>query len=256
MEKGNVTLKVESNIGIITFSHPQSNALPSQLLELLTHTITRAGKDDSIRVIILKSEGNKAFSAGANFDELIAISDFESGQKFFLGFGNVINAIRLCPKLVIGRVQGKAVGGGVGLAAATDYCLASSSAMIKLSELSIGIGPFVIAPAVERKIGLSALSQLTIDATQWKDAEWARFKGLYADVYETVEELDKAVNQLAVKLSQSSLEAMRSLKKMFWENTDDWDRLLSERAAISGKLVLSDFSKKAIENFKRKMIKK
>ncbi|MEQ6120109.1 enoyl-CoA hydratase/isomerase family protein [Reichenbachiella sp. MALMAid0571] len=256
MEKGNVTLEVENNIGTITFTHPQSNTLPSQLLELLTHTLTNAGKDDSIKVIILKSGGNKAFCAGANFDELISISDFEMGHNFFLGFANVINAIRLCPKLVIGRVQGKTVGGGVGLAAAADYCLACTSAMIKLSELTIGIGPFVIAPVVERKIGFSALSQLTINATEWKNPEWAKSKGLYAEVYETTDELDEAVNKLAVQLSRSNPEAMRSLKKMFWKNTENWNELLSEQAAISGKLVLSDFSKKAIENFKSKMVKK
>ena len=256
MEKGNVTLAVENNIGTITFSHPQSNALPSHLLELLTDTITNAGKNESIKVIILKSDGNKAFCAGANFDELISISDIESGQKFFLGFANVINAVRLCPKFVIGRVQGKAVGGGVGLAAAADYCLATTAAMIKLSELTIGIGPFVIAPAVERKIGLAALSQLTINATQWKDAEWARDKGLFTEIYDTIDQLDNVVNELAIRLSQSSPEAMSLLKKMFWENTDDWDQLLTERAALSGKLVFSEFSKKAMRNFKSKTTKK
>ena len=256
MQKGNVTLEVENNIGTITFSHPQSNALPSHLLTLLTDTISNAGKDHNIKVIILKSDGNKAFCAGANFDELIALSDVESGQKFFLGFANVINAIRLCPKFVIGRVQGKAVGGGVGLAAAADYCLATTAAMIKLSELTIGIGPFVIAPAVERKIGLAAFSQLTINATQWKDAEWARNKGLFAEIYDTIDQLDNVVNELAVQLSQSNPEAMSSLKKIFWENTEDWDELLTDRATISGKLVFSDFSKKAMENFKNKVTKK
>lgn len=256
MEKGNVTLKVENNIGTITFSHPQSNALPSHLLALLTDTISNAGKDDNIKVIILKSGGSKAFCAGANFDELSALSDVKSGQNFFLGFANVINAIRLCPKFVIGRVQGKAVGGGVGLAAAADYCLATTAAMIKLSELTIGIGPFVIAPAVERKIGLAALSQLTINATQWKDAEWARNKGLFAEIYDTIDQLDNVVNELTVQLSQSNPEAMSSLKKIFWEDTGHWDELLAERAALSGKQVLSDFSKKAIANFKSKATKK
>ncbi len=242
----------ESGIATVEFFHPLSNSLPGKILAGLADTITQLGNDHSVKVIILKSAGERAFCAGASFDELISIQDFETGKKFFSGFANVINAARKCPKFIIGRVQGKAVGGGVGMASAVDYCLATKYASVKLSELAVGIGPFVVGPAVERKIGISAMSQMAINATEWFSAKWAKQKGLYAEVYDTTEELDNAVNELAGKLAQSNPEAMKMLKQVFWQGTENWDELLSERAAMSGKLVLSDFTKNFIQQFKKK----
>ena len=247
-----VKLTTENGIGTIEFFHPQSNSLPGHILAELANTITNTGKDESIKVIILKSIGERAFCAGASFDELVAIDTPKNGKKFFLGFANVINAARKCPKFIIGRVQGKAVGGGVGMASATDYCFATKFASAKLSELAIGIGPFVVGPAVERKIGASAFSAMTINATKWFDANWGREKGLYAEVFDTTEEMDTEIEKLASTLSQSNPEAMEGLKKIMWEGTDHWDTLLMERAESSGKLVLSDFTKNAIEKFKAK----
>jgi len=252
MENGSVNTSIANNIGTITFFHPQSNSLPGALLMQLGETIIAAGKNPEITVIVLKSEGSKAFCAGASFDELISIQSMEEGLKFFSGFAHVINAIRTCGKLVIGRVQGKAVGGGVGVASAVDFCYATKAASVKLSELAVGIGPFVVGPAVERKIGMSAMSQLAINATEWESAEWAKEKGLYADIFETEEELDNAVNTLANRLASSNPEAMSELKKIFWKGTENWDTLLVERAGISGRLVLSDFTRNAIQKFKAK----
>ncbi|HEY8403418.1 MAG TPA: enoyl-CoA hydratase/isomerase family protein, partial [Flavobacteriales bacterium] len=250
MNNGTVNSSTHNGITTITFFHPQSNSLPGALLTELGDTITKAGQDEATKVIILRSEGEKAFCAGASFDELIAINDFETGKKFFSGFAYVINAMRTCGKLVIGRVQNKAVGGGVGLASAVDYCFATTKASIKLSELAVGIGPFVVGPAVERKIGVSAMSQLAINATEWQSALWAKEKGLYAEVFETEEEMDKAIQTLAEKLAASNPEAMSELKKIFWQGTENWDTLLTERAGISGRLVLSDFTRNAINKFK------
>lgn len=252
LKEGNVELHIDSGIGTIEFHHPASNSLPGKILKQLADTIYQAGANDEILVIVLKSSGDRAFCAGASFDELISIEDAEIGKNFFMGFANVINAIRKVPKFVIGRVQGKAVGGGVGLASAVDYCLATKSSSIKLSELAIGIGPFVVGPAVERKIGKSAMTGMTIDATTWQTAVWAREKGMYMAIYENVEELDAAVMELASTLSKSNPEAMRELKKTFWSDASHWDALLSERAEYSGKLVLSNFTRKAIEKFKSK----
>lgn len=252
MQEGSVDISIDNGIGTITFFHPQSNSLPGVILSKLAQTIEDAGTNESVRVIILQSKGDRAFCAGASFDELIAIEDLDTGKKFFMGFANVINAARKCPKPIIGRVQGKAVGGGVGLASAVDYCIATSFASVKLSELAVGIGPFVVGPAVERKIGVSAMSQLAINATEWQSAEWAKDKGLYAEVFETAAEMDEAIQVLAQKLANSNPEALRDLKKIFWEGTEHWDELLQERAGMSGTLVLSDFTKKAIEKFKKK----
>ncbi len=250
LAQGKVTSFIKEGIATIEFFHPLSNSLPGKLLAEVAETITALGKDDSVRVIVLKSAGDRAFCAGASFDELISINDIETGKVFFSGFANVINACRKCPKLIIGRVQGKAVGGGVGVASAVDYCVATKFASVKLSELAVGIGPFVVGPAVERKIGTSAMSQLAIDATEWQTAEWAKQKGLYTEVYEHVEDMDKGIDELANKLSNSNPEAMRLLKQIFWKGTEDWDELLKERAAMSGELVLSDFTKNAINKFK------
>ncbi|MFK7904693.1 MAG: enoyl-CoA hydratase/isomerase family protein [Chitinophagales bacterium] len=251
-QQGSVSTAIQNGIATITFYHPSHNSLPSKILAELVGAITSTGKKEEVKVIVLKSEGNRTFCAGASFDELTAIEDFETGKTFFSGFANVINACRKCPKLIIGRVQGKAVGGGVGVASATDYCLATKYAAVKLSELAIGIGPFVVGPAVARKVGESAMSQLAINATEWQSAEWAKNKGLYAEVYDSVEEMDAAIEVLAQKLTTSNPEAMRLLKQVFWQGTAHWDALLAERAAMSGELVLSDFTREAIAKFKAK----
>lgn len=252
INEGGVELQIENGIGTIEFFHPASNSLPGKVLKKLADTITDAGKNDAIKVIVLKSAGDRAFCAGASFDELISIEDAESGKSFFMGFANVINAMRKAPKFIIGRVQGKAVGGGVGLASSVDYCLATKFASVKLSELAIGIGPFVVGPAVERKLGKAGMTSLTIDAASWQTAEWAEAKGMYANTFETVEELDASVDKLATTLAKSNPEAMKELKKTFWADAENWDELLAERAAYSGKLVLSDFTRNAIGAFKKK----
>ena len=252
IDQGSVSVEILDGIATIEFFHPLSNSLPGKVLAELARVITETGKKDEVLVIVLKSAGDRAFCAGASFDELISIENLEEGKRFFSGFANVINAARKCPKLIIGRVQGKAVGGGVGMASAVDYCLATNHAAVKLSELAVGIGPFVVGPAVERKIGTSAMSQLAINATEWQSAEWAKQMGLYAEVYESIEELDDAVAVLASKLRKSNPEAMRLLKQTFWRGTEDWDQLLDERAAMSGELVLSDCTREAIAAFKKK----
>ena len=249
MSQAYVNQSIENNIGYITFFTPEHNAMPSPILKQLELAIKDAGKNNDIKVIVLKSGGERTFCAGASFTELVAITNLEEGKRFFSGFANVINAMRKCPKLIIGRVQGKAVGGGVGLASATDYCLATKFAAIKLSEISIGIGPFVIEPAVTRKMGQTAFSQMTIDAESFFTAEYAKEKGLYANVFDTVEALDDAVNSLAAKLASYNPEALLELKRVLWEDTNEWCVSLLERAEISGKLVLSDFTKEKLKSY-------
>ncbi|SFS41913.1 enoyl-CoA hydratase/isomerase family protein [Lutibacter maritimus] len=251
MSNGSLYTHIQNNIATVEFFHPASNSFPSDLLQRLATTFNELSENNNVHVIILKSEKEGAFCAGASFDELVAISNLEQGKQFFLGFANVINAMRNCSKLIIGRVQGKAVGGGVGLAAACDYCLATEQASIKLSELSIGIGPFVIAPAVERKMGVAAFSELTLDATSWKTAYWAKEKGLFATVFQTIDELDKEVENLAINLASYNPNALIEIKKILWGNTENWDELLVKRAEISGTLVLSEFTKKALQKFKK-----
>ncbi len=251
MDSGKVATIISNGIATIEFFHPQSNSLPGTLLRNLAAEIENAGKNPDAKVIVIKSGGEKTFCAGASFDELISISDLETGKKFFSGFASVINAIRKAPKFVIARVQGKAVGGGVGIASAADYTLATEAASVKLSELNVGIGPFVVGPAVDRKVGKAAFAALTINASEWFSAEWAREKGMYATIYPTIIELDKAVEELAIKLSNSNPEAMMMLKKVFWEGTENWDTLLAERAEMSGRLVLSEFTRNFIEKFKQ-----
>ena len=251
MSNGSLYTHIQNNIATVEFFHPASNSFPSELLQRLASAFNELSNNNDVHVIILKSEKEGAFCAGASFDELVAISNLEEGKQFFLGFANVINAMRNCSKLIIGRIQGKTVGGGVGLAAACDYCLATEQASIKLSELSIGIGPFVIEPAVERKMGVAALSELTLDATSWKTAYWAKEKGLFATVFQTIDELDKEVENLASNLASYNPNALFEMKKVLWKNTEKWEQLLDERAEISGKLVLSEFTKKALQKFKK-----
>ena len=247
-------VKSETHKGItsIEFFHPQSNSLPAKTLRELTSAIKHAGEDPDTIVIILRSSGEKVFCAGASFDELLAIKNEREGLEFFSGFAHVINAMRICPKFIIGRIHGKCVGGGVGLAASVDYAIASEAAEVKLSELAVGIGPFVVGPAVERKMGISAFSQLSVDAAHWRNADWARRKGLFSELHETTEGMDDSIGRLSFTLSQSNPVAMREMKKIYWKGTEHWDQLLLERAKISGKLVLSEFTKNAIQKFKSK----
>ena len=249
-KKGYVKSETHKGITTIEFFHPQSNSLPAKILHDLAVAIQHAGEDPDTIVVLLRSAGEKAFCAGASFDELTAIKNEKEGLAFFSGFANVINAMRLCPKFIVGRIHGKCVGGGVGLAASLDYAIATEAAEVRLSELAIGIGPFVVGPAVERKIGISAFSQLSIDASHWRNADWARRKVLFAEVHSTVEEMDEAIHRLTHTLSHSNPEAMAEMKKIFWKGTEHWDHLLIERAKISGRLVLSDFTKDEIEKFK------
>ncbi|HMO61084.1 MAG TPA: enoyl-CoA hydratase/isomerase family protein [Ferruginibacter sp.] len=250
--EGHVTTHIDHGINTIEFFHPQGNSMPSKLLERLAHEIHFAGTHSDTKVIILRSVGDGPFCSGASFDELAAIKTEAEGQKFFSGFAAVINAMRKCPKFVIARIQGKCVGGGVGIVAAADYAIAVEGADIRLSELAIGIGPFVIGPAVERKIGTGAFSALAIDATHWRSCDWAKRKGLFAEVHVNVENMDESIFRLSHTLSHSSPQAMAEMKKIFWRGTEDWDELLKQRAAISGRLVLSSHSKQALEKFSLK----
>jgi len=248
---GTVITSIRNAIATVTFYHPASNSFSSNLIDRLIENINRLSNDKNINVIILQSEGDKTFCAGASFDELLAIADLEQGKQFFSGFANLINAMRKCSKLIIGRVQGKAVGGGVGIIAATDYCFATERADIKLSELTVGIGPFVIEPAITRKTGITAFSKLTLDATDWHTAYWAKDNGLFSRVFENTQDMDTYIDILTQKLENYNAEALAALKNVLWEGTENWDELLKERAAISGKLALSDATKKALQKFKK-----
>jgi methylglutaconyl-CoA hydratase len=254
MSAGYVKSHIDHNgVNTIEFYHPQSNSLPSRLLEELAQTIHGAGNDEDTKVIVLRSVGEKAFCAGASFDELVAIKTQEEGTQFFSGFANVLNAMRTCPQFIIVRIQGKCVGGGVGIAAAADYAIAVEGADIKLSELAVGIGPFVVGPAVERKIGTAAFENLAIDATMWRNAEWAKKKGLFSELHTSVDDMDESIQRLSYNLAHSNPQAMAEMKKMFWRGTENWDTLLHQRAVISGKLVLSQHTRSAIEKFKAKV---
>ena len=249
MEQPYVKQHTHDGIATIEFFHPAHNSLPGSLLASLVEAINHAGENEEAKVVILKSGGDRTFCAGASFQELIHIDNAATGKVFFSGFANVINAMRKCPKFIIGRIQGKTVGGGVGLASATDYCMATQYAAIKLSELNVGIGPFVVGPAVERKLGTSAMSQIAMDPNTFYPAEWALRKGLYTQVFDSTEELDEAVQAYAEQLCGYNPEAMAEMKRTFWAGTENWDQLLAERAAISGRLVLSEFTKETLKKY-------
>ncbi len=249
---GSLYTKIENRIARVEFGHPASNSFTLELLNRLTAEFDKLSDDEEVTVILLKSEGGNTFCAGASFDELMQVSNMEQGEIFFSGFANVINAMRRCKKVIVGRVQGKAVGGGVGLLSACDYVFASEAASIRLSELSIGIAPLVIAPALERKMGIAAVSELSLNATEWKNAYWAQEKGLYAKVFENLNELDTEIDFFTQKLSTYNPAALLEWKKVLWNNTDHWDTLLTERARITGTLALSEFTKNALAKFKNK----
>ncbi len=247
-QNGYVKAEYNDSVCTITFFHPKGNSLPSNLLYSLAEEIEKAGKADNVRSVVLKSEGTGAYCAGASFDELVSIDNFENGKRFFMGFATVINAMRKCPKFIITRVHGKIVGGGVGLVSASDYSIATKEASVRLSELALSIGPFVIGPAVERKIGIAEYSSMTIDY-EWRSADWAKSAGLYSKVVNNREELDKEIDSLVSNHSKLNPETIADLKKCFWHGTEDWDKLLEERAEMSGKLVISEFTKNYLHNF-------
>lgn len=249
---GTLQINHKNNVAEIMFYHPASNSMPSYLLEQLAQEIEKLNKNEDCQILVVKSQGEKTFCAGASFDELLAIETLEQGTYFFSGFAKVINALRKSNKFVIGSIQGKAVGGGVGIISACDYSIATQNASVKLSELSIGIGPFVIEPAVTRKIGLQALSQMTLEAEQWKTAQWALENKLYNKLVDSIENLEIETQKFAQKLASYNPQAIKEMKKVLWQNTQHWETLLFERAQISGNLVLSSFTKKALSQFKNK----
>lgn len=247
---GHVHAAVADGVATIRFGHPKGNSLPGSVLRELARAVTELGRADDVRVIVLRSDGTGPFCAGASFAELSSIRDAARGKEFFMGFARLILAMRSAPKFILARVQGRAVGGGVGVVAASDYAFASSGAAVKLSELAVGIGPFVVGPVIERKIGLGGLQALAVDATSFRDARWAEQRGLYAALFDTVAELDSALDALAARLAASNPEAMATMKRVFWQGTEHWDELLDERAAMSGTLVLSEFTRSAIAAFR------
>lgn len=245
LEAGRVHAEVKEGVGMVRFGHPKGNSLPAALLTGLAEAIETMGRDPAARVIVLTSEGSGPFCGGASFEEFKAVKDAASGAKFFSGFARVIVAMIRAPKFVVTRVQGKTAGGGVGLVAASDYALAVPGAALKLSELAVGIGPFVVGPVIERKIGLAAFSAMAVDA-EWRSAEWALQQGLYAEVLESETALDQRVRAFAARQAGYNPDAVRRLKETFWAGTESWDALLAARAEISGALVLSEYTRRAM----------
>lgn len=250
--QGSLYTRIDNNCAIVEFGHPAGNSFVSELLERLYNELHKLSEDKSVSLIVLQSEGERAFCAGASFDELVAISNIEEGKAFFSGFAHVINAMRKNKKPIIGRVQGKAVGGGVGLIAACDYVFATEAASVKLSEISIGIAPLVIAPAVERKIGKSGLAELALAPMEWKNAYWAKDKGLYAKVFNSIAEMDKELDIFISTLRKCNPEALQKMKEVLWEGTEYWEELLLTRAFMSGELALSPATKSSLEKIRNK----
>lgn len=246
IEEGNISAAVADRIGTITFSHPKGNSLPGHILKGLAKQVDTFGSDPKVHVVILRSEGDSAFCGGASFDELLKVKDLDAGREFFSGFANLILSMKRCPKFIISRVHAKVVGGGVGVVAASDYALAVDSASVRLSELAIGIGPFTIGPAVQRKIGLSAFNEAAISA-EWRDAKWAKSNGLYVDIFGSISDLDAAIQKIASKLAGYSTEASRRLKAVLWEGTEQWEKILADRVQITSELVITDFAQRAID---------
>jgi len=250
IDEGTVQVELAAGVAHVRFHHPKGNSLPGALLKRLADAVTATGARDDVQVLVLRSEGNGPFCAGASFDELKSIADRTMGREFFMGFARLILAMTRCPKPVIARVHGKAVGGGVGVVAAADYAMATAQASLRLSELAVGIGPFVVGPVIERKIGMGRFEAMAVDA-DWRTAAWGEQAGLYARVVATLPELDAAVDELAAKLAASNPSALAQIKRVCWAGTEHWEQLLEERAAVSGELVLSEFSRKAIAAFGR-----
>ncbi len=236
-----LNIEMHGNYAVIEFFHPSHNSLHTGLLDKLRIAIDDLEKEESVNCILLKSGGDRTFCAGANFDEMKSISNFDEGKKFFSGFGKVIQSMKKSSKIIVGRIQGKAVGGGVGIIAACDIAFATKFASIRLSELSIGIGPFVIEPAVTRKLGISGFSELTLRPLVWKDALWVKSKGMFSEVFKTTELLDDYVDKYIKSLSSYSPVAIREIKKMLWHGTESWDSLMEKRAEISGELAMKNY---------------
>ena len=250
-----VTSQIKNQISEITFGTPKSNSLPSEILEKLAQTILTEGAKPEVKAILLKSAGEKAFCAGASFDELLEINDLEASKKFFGGFAKVLNAMRTCGKIVVVRVQGKTTGGGVGIACAADYCFATKEASLALPELNLGIGPFVIGPYVERKIGKSQFTAMAIDA-DFRSANWAEQHNIYQSVSPTIAEMDSEIVQFLEKLASRSSDALALIKKVSWEGTEHFSELMPERILMSASLLLENSTKANIEKIKQNLGKK
>ncbi|MCC2589602.1 enoyl-CoA hydratase/isomerase family protein [Chryseobacterium sp. MFBS3-17] len=247
-----VQTELKNNIAEITFGTPKSNSLPGEILEKLARNILDEGAKKEVKAILIKSAGEKAFCAGASFDELLEISELETSKKFFGGFAKVLNAMRNCGKIVVVRVQGKTTGGGVGIACGADYCFATRDASLALTELNLGIGPFVIGPYVERKIGKSQFAAMAIDA-DFRSAAWAEAHSIYHSVSENITEMNEKLSQFLNALAGRSDEALALIKKVSWEGTDHFNDLMPARIHMSASLILEDSAKQNIAKIKERL---
>ena len=247
-----VNAQVLNQISHIEFGTSKSNSLPGEILELLAQTILSEAAKVDVKAIVLKSSGEKAFCAGASFDELLQIDELEISKKFFGGFAKVLNAMRTCGKLVIVRVQGKTTGGGVGIACGADYCFATKDSSLALTELNLGIGPFVIGPYVERKIGKSEFTAMAIDA-DFRSAQWAERNHIYHVVSDSIEEMDEKLTVFLDTLASRSADALALLKKVSWEGSEHFEKLMPERIQMSASLILEDSAKENINKIKERL---
>lgn len=250
-----VRAELKNSVAEITFGTSKSNSLPGAILEKLAKTILEEGGKKEVKAILLKSEGEKAFCAGASFDELLEIAELETSKKFFGGFAKVLNAMRNCGKIVVVRVQGKTTGGGVGIACGADYCFATKHSALALTELNLGIGPFVIGPYVERKIGKSQFAAMAIDA-DFRSATWAEQHNIYHSVSDSIQEMDEKLDEFLLTLAGRSADALALIKKVSWEGTDHFYDLMPARIHMSASLILEDYAKENICKIKERLRQK
>lgn len=249
-QNGSLHSRISKGIATIEFGHPKANSLTSALLEGLMQEFNSLSENDKVSLILLKSKGEGAFCAGASFDELLQIDNLTDATHFFNGFANVFLAMRNCKKPIVGQIQGKATGGGVGLIAACDYTLATENAWIRLPELAIGIAPFVIAPVLIRKIGTTALNEMYMTPNLWKESHWAQRYNLYTQVLKNIKELNEQTAHFTENLAKINSNVLAEMKQITWKNTENWSEELHKNATLSAKFLLSEETKSILMNFK------
>jgi enoyl-CoA hydratase/carnithine racemase len=219
MEGKQVRYRVESGKAILTIDRePSRNALSRQVLEELSEGIRTAQADVSARVIVLTGAGDKVFSAGGDLGGMGGEEGFFSAHDARSSYGRLVRQLEECGRPSIARVNGHALGGGLGLALACDLAVATDTAQLGTPEIDLGLFPMMVMALLHRHLGRKRALELIMTGERIGAPE-ALALGLLNRVVPAAQ-LDSAVDSLASKIAGKSQAALRLGRRAFFASED------------------------------------
>ncbi len=209
-----ITYSVEDGVATVTIDEPERrNPLSLAVMAELTEGVASAGVDETVRVIVLTGAGDEAFSAGGDLSGGFVDSPLPDHQARGI-LADLFRAMRSCPKPIIGRINGVALGGGFGVAAACDITIAADHAKFGTPEINLGLWPMMISAVLLPLAPRKQLLEMML-AGRIIDAGEARDMGLVTRVV-PADYLDAAVGETATSLASKSPAALALGKSSFY----------------------------------------